>query len=316
MLSLKIKLSGYNSLLDIGNRSIFKEIIVQMKGKFLKQFLLYMRTLFVFLLAKSWSGIKWFFRNPTFWSGLIPTVLLALGAYYGLYQANRQLTLLHEQISYLRQPVLNIFLREKKDGHFGLSLANIGNDTLENVRVRMGLFLLNDKEIYTYGEMEHLPSYWGFIPPRPPKENTWPRLTLVPNDEFDLTDRINSLTWFQVFYNPKEGEKEATHELFSVKELFKSDYVLFIEYTYRRKSDFVQYSDTAYFHYDPVVGMHTDLKLEIGGLRLIERLKSYMQSGPEIFLKIRDDRYEIFRNTFGSYPEIIKIIPRKKHIGK
>jgi hypothetical protein len=275
-----------------------------------------MRNIFMFLFAKSWLGIKWVFSNPTLWSGLIPTVLLALGAYFGLYQANRQLTLLHEQISYLRQPVLNTFLREKKDGHLGLSLANIGNDTLENVRVRMGLFLLNDKEICTYGEMEQLPSYWGFIPPRPPKENTWPRLSLAPNDEFDLTDRINHLTWLNVFYNPREGTNEAADELFSVRELFKADYVLFIEYAYRRKSDFVQYSDTAYFHYDPVLGMHTDLKLGIGGLRLIERLKSYMQSGPELMIKIRDDKYEIQMRTFGSYPDIIKAIPRKKHTGK
>jgi hypothetical protein len=55
-----------------------------------------------------------------------------------------------------------------------------------------------------------------------------------------------------------------------------------------------------------------DLRFQIGGVKLIERMKGYLREGPQLSVNIREDSYEIFRHAFGSHPTAVKTIPRKR----
>jgi hypothetical protein len=265
-----------------------------------------------------WIFVKWLFRNKTLWSGLIPTIVLALIAYYGLKQTNNQLKLLQEQVSYQRQPVVIVYSRPVNNSlDIRLHIANVGNDTIDKVNFRLGLFLVNDTAIYSYGQFTTPMVFLGIREYRTPRQRIWPMLTLAPNDEIDLTDRM-SILFYQPFSDwrlptPYPDSSEIMSELSTVSQIFGGEYVLFIEYSYRRKSDFVQYTDTAYYHYDPYpYAIQQDLKQQIGGYKVIDRLKTYMRDGPELIINIYSDKYEVDKLCFGTRPTTIMTIPRKR----
>ncbi len=269
------------------------------------------------LTSKFLSCIWSIITNKKYWSGLFPTLLLAVVAYLGFHQTKSQLKLLQEQITYVRQPRLFISPRLKDDDSTGLFIANIGNDTVQNVNVRLGLFLVTETEIYSYGEL-----LWPmgvnlakFNSPKPPRESLWPLLSLAPNQEEDLTGKLDVLGSLDVYrMRPPKNHSQVLDDMSAIRDSLKADYVLFVEYFCRRKTDFVGYAETTYFRYYPYHRGLMNLNLEIGGSKTINRLRSYMQNGPELSVYITRDAYEIYRNpsTTLTPSTLIKRIPRKE----
>lgn len=274
------------------------------------------------IISKFYSFLWSILSNREYWSGLFPTLILALAAWYGLSQTRSQLKLLQEQITYVRQPMLFFSPRMKDSRSTGLYIANIGNDTVQNVNIRLGLFLVTETEIYSYGELQWPAGILQFDSPRPPRESLWPLLSLAPNEERDLTHRLEllymgNLYMMPILVNHSQNKEKAIdsiiiNDMFTIKDSLKGDYVLFAEYFCRRKTDFVGYAETTYFRYYPYPSFLTNLNLEIGGFKIINRLKTYMQNGPELSIKIWRDAYEVYKNNIG-YPSttLIKKISRK-----
>jgi len=265
-----------------------------------------------------WSIIS----NKNSWSGLFPTLILAVAAWYGLNQTQSQLRLLQEQMTYTRQTVLHFIPRLSDDHTCNLYIANIGNDTVRNVNVRLGLFIVTQTGVYSYGDLQWPPVMTGFRNRTPARESMFPNLTLAPNQEMDLTDRLHSLQYepgAQFFYSLSKSREnkevtvpEVTREMRTIKELLNGDYILYAECSWRRKTDFTKYADTTYFSYQlPLPEFITDLRLDVGGDQIIDRVKSYMQHGPKLSVLIMPDAYEIYKERIGSYPLRTKIILRK-----
>ncbi len=109
---------------------------------------------------------------------------------------------------------------------------------------------------------------------------------------------------------PSDG-KEVRSQLFATKEAFGGEYVLFAEYSYRRKSDFVKQTDTTYFYYDATFRFYEEVRLQIGAGHVIDRLKKYLHDGPELSINVKRDRYEVYRHVFGACPTTVRTVPRK-----
>jgi hypothetical protein len=264
-----------------------------------------------------WAFSKRLYRNKTLWSGLIPTALLAIVAFWALQKTGDQLRLLQEQISYVRQPVLHVYSRPIDTGDWRntkmrLYVGNVGNETVENVMVRVWLFLVNERDIYSWGQFKYLKAY-STDTLRGPKERLWPHGALAPNEERDIQDWVYHAL-LRAFLTIPSGEQEVNRELGTVADLLAAQFVLFVECVYRRRTDRREYADTTFLdfslwftHMPP-----EDLRFQIGGVKLIERMKGYLREGPQLSVNIREDSYEIFRHAFGSHPTAVKTIPRKR----
>jgi hypothetical protein len=262
--------------------------------------------------------IRWIWqrlKSENLWSGVFPTLILTIFALIAWWQTNEQLKILQEEIRYQRKPILIAYSYPSKQSRFpikesGLYLANIGTDTAENVNVRLELFLVNEKTIYSYGQSQN-PLHWIIDSTRGPRGLLMPRLRIKPDTAVDFTARIEMLL-LHPFLDVHEKDDDPYGELFAVQNLFKGNYVLFAEYSFKRSSDFAQEVDTAYFGFDPLMGPFYKLDEEIGGLKVIERLKKYMQDGPQLSINIFRDRYEIYKHVFGVFPPTVLKIPRGK----
>lgn len=237
-------------------------------------------------------------------SGLIPSLLLIVFLWSELKQTREQIDILQEQISYARKPVLLFnktlaFQRVDGDFDYKLSIANVGNETAENVLVRFHLFLVTDDKVYSYGQYEKPEGHWADTT-RTPRRKLWPRLTLEPNSEEKRIHKNLIHACRTAFLEP-EAEDDFREELSTIQDIFKGEYVLFAEYSYRRQSDFVLCADTAYYHLAPYSGPFEDLRNEIGGPRIIERVKTYLQDGPENFIAIMRDHYTVYELTYGRF---------------
>jgi hypothetical protein len=266
----------------------------------------------MFLASAVWTFVKWLFGNKTHWSGLIPTALLAIAAFWALQKTSDQLEVLQEQITYVREPVMVVYSHPVDNWHdLVLHVANVGNDTVKNVRVRIGLFLVTDSQIYSYGQFFNPSAYLDITGERTPRQRLWPLLTLGPNEEVDIWNRVQyCLLQPFIGFVPEEDDPEA--EVRAVARLFEGEYVLFVECSYRRRTDFVQYADTTYLHYSLYpLPIHEDLRLEIGGHRVIARLKKYLAEGPQLSINIKEDEYLIFKHGFGRSASTVSRVPRK-----
>lgn len=279
------------------------------------------------IISRFCSFLWFILSNREYWSGLFPTLILLLAAWYGLYQTKSQLKLLQEQITYVRQPVLLIVPRIETPIdplHLPLCklyIANVGNDTVKNVSVRLGLFLVTETEVYSYGDLLW-PEIWrGFSDKLRARETLFPMFTLSPNDNYDLKDIIGALHIYpliELIALAKEKKREmtdneVTKEMLIIQDSLNGDYVLFADCSWRRKTDFAKHADTSYFRYYPRVGDYENVRLEIGGYEIIERIKSYMQHGPKLSIVVNPDFYEIHEDRMGFQSPIIKKkIPRIK----
>ncbi|MCI0406383.1 MAG: hypothetical protein L0Y74_09160 [candidate division Zixibacteria bacterium] len=253
-----------------------------------------------------WKQIK----RESLWSGLFPTILLAIFAGLGLYHTNQQVGLLREQLSYTREPIM-LFYTEPVGFHSRrVWLFNVGNDTAENINVRFGLFLVNENQIFSYSQLQNVQAYFTDST-RPPKAKLFSQLSIPPNGKFEISERIHPLFLPPIQFNPV-GDFDSTveAELFRVKDLLKGEFVLFAECSYRRKSDFVKRVDTSFFWFFPRTGPEEDLKMMVSGIKVIDRLKDYLK-GPQLIIQIFSDRYIIFKSEFGVEPKIIRSVPRK-----
>ncbi len=271
---------------------------------------------FPLFILRQMRIVRWIWqrlKSENLWSGIFPTLILTLFALIALRQTTEQIKILREEIRYQREPVLIVYSYPSKQPPFpikesGLYLANIGNDTAKNVNLRLGLFLINEKTIYSYGQFQN-PSRWIIDSTRGPRGLLMSRLQLKPDTAVDLMPRIEMLL-FQPFLDVHEKD-DPLEELFAIQNLFKGEYVLFAEYSFKRSSDFAQKVDTSYFRFSYHQGPHSNLKEEVGGLKVIERLRKYMENGPQLSINIFRDRYEVYKHTFGAFPPTVLRLPRK-----
>lgn len=265
---------------------------------------------------KFWRSLRCLCRKKGLWAGFFPTALLALLALWGLRHTSEQLKLLREQIAYTRRPVLLVYSRAVRGFDYTktrLYVGNVGIETVENVRVRVALFLVTEDTIYSYGQF-YFPKAHYTDTTRNPKEDIWPRRTLASNEEMDIQGWVYG-SIVVAYETLPPGEEEMRRELGIVADLFNGDYALFVECSYRRKSDFIQCADTSFMDY-PFFGMPPpeDLRSRIGGEKVIDRLRAYLHDGPELSIDITEKSYLVYRIAFGTRPTTIRIIPRKTKI--
>lgn len=258
--------------------------------------------------------------QKSLWSGLIPSLLLGAAAFYGLSQTNKQLALLQEQLSYSREPVIFVESRPRfsvaamADSSFlsrlsGLYISNVGNETAENVGIRFYLFMVTDSAVFSYGNQSQLVRGYFSDTTRSPRAMIWPRLSLLPNqNEEELTPRY-LLKLFDPYRFLPRGE-DPVRELLLVGKSLSADCVLGVEYSYRRRSDLVARSDTVFFEFDPILGRLDNLATRIGGNRYADRIRKYMENGPEVAIAIYPDRYVLTRDDAGGHHTIVAIFPR------
>jgi hypothetical protein len=273
---------------------------------------------------KSWFlGLRRLTKSEfqkSLWSGLIPSLLLGVAAFYGLSQTNGQLAMLQEQLSYSREPV--IFLESRPQLSFaamadssllarlsGLYISNVGNETAENVGIRFYLFMVTDSAIFSYGNQSQLVRAYFSDTTRSPRAMIWPRLSLLPNQkEEELTARYLPKLFDPYRFLPR-GE-DPVRELLLVGKSLSADCVLGVEYSYRRRSNLVAQSDTVFFEFDPVLGTLDNLATRIGGNQFVNRIRKYMENGPEVAIAIYRDKYVLTRENAGRRQTIVAIFPR------
>lgn len=281
--------------------------------KYLKQF--FSNTIFniLFVLWSLPRAIWWLFGKKEHWSGIIPAILLILFGFLGYKETKKQLKILQEQISYQRTPVVYIH-SDPDDNPYKLRhlyLANAGKDTIVDVSIRTFLFLVTNDEIYSYG---HPYNVFRTDPDQGlrPKDRISNEV-LAPNEKYDFTKELKFWLW-KTYPSAAEQENELIEETEVVKELFEGEYVFFIEYSYRRVTDLLKYTDTTYLYYPTLkfVGVYEDLKLEIGGSKVINRLEAYMSEGPLLSINIEPDKYVIYKFPSGFLGmRVVKEIPRR-----
>lgn len=281
-----------------------------MRAMLLRGFLRHILRAIGLCASTFWKGLRWFFGSKTLWSGLIPTALLAIAAFSALKKTSDQIEILREQMSYVRQPVLVVYLRPVDDlDRPVLHLANIGNDSVDNVKVRVRLFLVKENDIYSFGLSSEEMVYWFGDTLRTPKERQLPRLTLAPNEDRELASKLY-LSLLPAYRTVPPGKDSVIYDLRRVRSILGGEFILSVECSYRRKTDFAKYADTTWLHYDPWFGFHTELSPRVGGLEAIRRLKKYVEHGPEMSIVIRDEEYVVWRSTFGAAPTIVKRLPK------
>ncbi len=283
---------------------IITKILARIKDNFIRLSRAFIR-IPMLLIQWTWKQMK----KESVWAGLIPTILLAIFAGLGLYHTNQQVALLREQLSYTREPIIMFYTEPVGLHSKRVWLFNVGNDTAENINVRFGLFLVNENQIFTYGQLQNVHAYFTDST-RSPKAKLFSRLSIPPNGKFEITERIHPLFLTPIQFNPV-GNFDSTIEAesFRVKDLLKGEYVLFAECSYRRKSDFVQKVDTSFFWFFHT-GPEEDLKMMVSGIKVIDRLRDYLK-GPQLIIQIFSDRYMIFKSGFGVETKIVRLIPRK-----
>ena len=265
------------------------------------------------LLTKIWDGIRSDYCKSLM-SGLIPTLILMLFVVCELKQTKEQVELFREQMSYQREPVIMIY-PSLVGRAFKLFIANVGNEGAENLRVNAFFFLVTPNQIYSWGQYEQIMAYMEGSE-RTPKQEIWPRGSLKPNEKFELKWHVEYalLKPFLV----KFEENEEVNEMYKMRELMQGRFVLFIEYYFRKQSDFTPHADTAYLFYEtgPVFERrYTDLRTEIGGDKIIRRLNRYLMEGPQLSIYIKKTKYEFYQhellNPFGV--KIVRTIERKNN---
>lgn len=258
----------------------------------------------------------------TLFSGFVPAIILAMVGYITIRRTTEQLGILHEQISYMREPVIHVEARpipgvwhppgkpEPEEYPFmnSLYLSNVGNDTLENVSVNLSVYLVTNEKVYSYGQKENLEAFFTDTT-RTPRQRIWPRLVLFPDsNEIDLSSRLILLClrphldgWERV---------DIRQDVYHTRKVLDGDFVLMAECYFRRKSDFVQYADTFYFAFDGLYGPDKDLTTLVGGPGIVDRITAYLHSGPEVSINFRENRYEIYTHKLGPLPASVDRLPR------
>ena len=257
------------------------------------------------------SGLlRWFWLRKNvlwdvqLWAGLFPAAILAYLALVTLRQTNQQLKLLSEEVSYVREPVL--ILKTEPEAGRGiftrtLYLKNIGNEPAANVSLRFGLFLVNDNNIFSYGEIDNFDVQVGNSK-TPAKRTLWPFLTIPPDSNWEFSQRIRMLHRKPLVGNIlNQPDSIVDKQFYIVNDLLKGEFVLFVEYAYRRRSDYIQRTDTAYYFYDPMFGLQDNVKLTVGGMKIINRIRDYLQNGPPLSIFISMDRVAVYRQKPGPF---------------
>jgi hypothetical protein len=225
----------------------------------------------------------------------------------------------------LREPVINIEARpipgrDTTSGTYDqanapflntLYLSNIGNDTLDNFFVQLSLFIVNEEEIYSYGQRQNLTAYIDDTN-RTPRQKLWPRLILLPNEkEIALTKRILGL--FLVPHLDDIKDIDIYRDLSDAGHAFNGEFVLTAECNFRRRSDYMLYADTFYFAFQPGLGPNDNLVKLIGGPKIIKRIESYMASGPQVSINFNKERIELFRHNLGPDGISVEVIKRNEN---
>ena len=265
--------------------------------------------LITYTSKRHWRSFLRFCKNHSLYSGLIPTTLLIVFILIGISQTTTQISLLNEQlrvsikqISLLSEqlrvslpPVLHIHTKLSRGitEKFSVSISNLGKDTTDNVNIQMDLLLVNERDIYSYGQHRVRQAYYGGTT-RTPREKIWPRLTLKPNDEHDLSPRIPLLLIMAYQFPPKKDNRYK--DLIAIQQRLKGIYVVAIYYSFRRRYDLLEASDTTFIVLSPILGIMGSLQSEIGGVGTIKRIKHYLQDGPERSINITKDSYIIYKH--------------------
>lgn len=260
----------------------------------------------------SLSGLWKVVKSPDHWSGLFPTVLLCIVAYFALQKTNDQIKLTSEQMGYLRQPILFFEAQPTREAPlYQLFLSNVGNESAENVTLRSFLLLVTDSQIFSYGQYQEHRAYFADTT-RTAKEMIWPRLTLHPDSRMEVTTRVISEIFLAPYQAiPRGGDSILKKDFLTIRDSLGGGYVLFVESIYRRPIDLKRAADTSWFSFDPTFGPSMGpLEQQVGGPGIIERCKSYLEHGPQLSINIVDNAYVIYRHTASLIPKTVREIPR------
>lgn len=247
-------------------------------------------------------------------SGLIPALIAIYFVMQGLDQTTYQIKILQEQISYARKPVLVVSstpnFRDMTDITPKLTVSNVGNEPAENVFFKFHLMLVSDTSIFSIGQRHHNRSYF-VDSTRFPKEKLWPRLTINPDSqEVSIGHRVYGEV-IMAYIDLPDSSFDPRQELIDLRLKLGGTYILYLESSYRRQSDYVYLADTTILEVDPILGSFEPIEDEIGGPAIRERVKSYLFNGPQHSINLFSDRYEFYLHHTGRpevRPEEIRVI--------
>lgn len=243
----------------------------------------------------------------------IITIILFIIAYF--WQVKPQIDLAMEGLE-LTRPT-KIIVRVEPDRKLKLSsriiVSNIGTAKVENVTVNMGLFLYSKNIISTIYSLadNHYP--YSSDANRTPREKLFPRLLLDPNSDYDITDKFNrlfyQLYWKLISTNKIQiNENLIIHDLNALRLTMNCKYLLLIDLSYKRNSDYTSISDTLYFWYDSQSGLISEVLTEVGGKKAINQILQYIENGPENILIFTMDEYQFWQKDFFDISKRNKIL--------
>jgi len=256
-------------------------------------------------------------KTRDLWSGLFPTVLLGVAAFFALQQTNRQIAIMSEQMRYIRQPIL-VF--EARPNHYPpdqitwnrLFLSNVGNESAENVFLRMFLLLVTDSEVFSYGQYGEHRAYFTDTT-RTAKEMLWPRLILHPDSQMQVSASEITDNLLTPYHTIPSGDSIVRKDFLTIRDSLGGRYILFVESSYRRPIDRKMAADTSWFSFDLIYGPSDEpLEHQVGGPGIIQRCKSYLNYGPQLSINIEDKTYVIYCHTASAIPKTVRTILRSQ----
>ena len=255
----------------------------------------------------------WVFIGNT----VITIVIFTIGYFW---QVKPQIDVAQKNLLLLTPSEVNVINRSSIDlerHRHDLLVANLGTDTVTNVQLRIGLFLVTDSGIYTCRGLVDEGEAVFADAERTARERIWPRLTLPPDSQIDFNDRVYSTaTRLYTGVNTviPSGEDETNHDLFAISRAFGGQYVMPVELSYRRTTDFVFHCDTSYFWYSNLMGPHQEVSRSVGGVGVIGRLTDYLAYGPELRITVKESEYVARRiNLTNVYDEWEVVATRERH---
>ncbi len=236
-----------------------------------------------------------------FLHGMLTGLLPSMFAIIAVCQTNEQLDYLREQISYTRKPAILFHLQPNPTSTFKtvLLIGNIGNEAAETVHVKGRMFLVTHETVYSYGQSGFGKSCFVDTS-RTPRGIIWPRLSLGPNEKIDFTRRLSDLLLspFHCCFDDSNWSEQVLYAPIEITNQLDGLLVTFLECSYRRKSDYSLFADSIFLVYHARES-YTDVREEIGGVNIANRIVNYIMNGPELSINIERDHFVVYEHVFG-----------------
>jgi hypothetical protein len=258
----------------------------------------------IFLVFFKWVN-RW-----ELWFAFVPNMILIIFVWCGLTKTNDQLELLNEQLNTVRSPIISVsfetvFPYDTLSISDNIFIGNIGTDTAKTVMANFELLFINDSIICNLGKPD-----MAIIQLINSKDNArnsiFPVNSLAPNNKINVSRLFQQilLSPYKVDMRKINLTKAIPSDLYDISYNLKGKFLCFMEFKYHKAYDYSVIADSFYYYFVLPFGVFEDVTPYIGGVKTINRIKDYLQNGPQRCLFIYEDHYELCYIPTYSFPII------------